>query len=654
MAMMGLKKGLSHVTAYSYITTLCFLLNPISSIAATFIPTTTNDGVDSFPGDSVCLTLSGQCTLRAAIQETNARRGHDTIILNPGTYRLDIPGRNENRSATGDLDILDDLTITGSDPSNTIIDAGRLDRVIQVNLLDYDEIRPNGSPIGAVCADSYGINVFLSNLTVQNGYIDNRWGGGIENFGLLNLDNVHVLDNVAYVHGGGISTNTIDAENCHSSQLLANNILVKGNRVLANTSGVVVFNRDRELGAGIYHEGYTPFPGLLLNNSRIQENTGSYGVSTGSDTIVQIIGTTIENNGGGLFSLSCISVTDSTIANNGPGRALEMQQDCIFPALFLNTTISGNTSLENDRWGRSGIYVSEWSNVDFEYVTIVDNQSLNGDALISAPDSCLASVGCGVRFKSTVISNTAGGTASYRECEGALIRSSGGNIDSDNTCHLDQPTDRPNTDPKVGSLANNGGRTQTHSLLADSPAIDLARGVCPATDQRGQPRPVDGNGDRLSYCDSGAYEFVPSDSPVYIPWIDWTAGITDLLCSLNDPILAFTQACRELDPLLTYVPLEGPLPVDCIADGPGCCILGGPGCFFLVRVNPAYWENRLLSFAMHSKVRIQFFTFNDGDIIPVDEPVNVKITQKDETYIYDVDTSTLNVGRLFLGIEFLN
>ena len=57
-------------------------------------------------------------------------------------------------------------------------------------------------------------------------------------------------------------------------------------------------------------------------------------------------------------------------------------------------------------------------------------------------------------------------------------------------------------------LANNGGPTQTHALtLTVSPAIDAGDNAgCPPIDQRGFPRPRDGNGDGNAVCDMGAYE----------------------------------------------------------------------------------------------------------------------------------------------------
>jgi Ca2+-binding RTX toxin-like protein len=63
------------------------------------------------------------------------------------------------------------------------------------------------------------------------------------------------------------------------------------------------------------------------------------------------------------------------------------------------------------------------------------------------------------------------------------------------------------------TLANNGGLTRTHALVSGSPAIDAVTNVdtCPppATDQRGFPRPKDGNGDGGVACDTGAFERAP-------------------------------------------------------------------------------------------------------------------------------------------------
>jgi hypothetical protein len=106
---------------------------------------------------------------------------------------------------------------------------------------------------------------------------------------------------------------------------------------------------------------------------------------------------------------------------------------------------------------------------------------------------------------SIVANNSPGGN-----CNGTMT-SNGYNLSSDGTCNLNSTGDLNNTDPKLGTLGNYGGPTQTIPLLSGSPAIDAGnpsgctdgRGHLLKTDQRGKPRPdkEDSGG-----CDRGAYE----------------------------------------------------------------------------------------------------------------------------------------------------
>ena len=160
--------------------------------------TVSNDAVDAHPGDGICATATGECTLRAAIQETNALPGGDQIFVPGAVYTITIPGAGEDCGASGDLDITDNLTITGAGAQGTVVDAGGLDRVFQV--------LPPQSQCGGTGVSSP--NVTISGLTIRNGNVADN-GGGIYNSipgaqgGLLTLVDVIVTGNSA-TFGGGI------------------------------------------------------------------------------------------------------------------------------------------------------------------------------------------------------------------------------------------------------------------------------------------------------------------------------------------------------------------------------------------------------------------------------------------------------------------
>jgi hypothetical protein len=79
--------------------------------------------------------------------------------------------------------------------------------------------------------------------------------------------------------------------------------------------------------------------------------------------------------------------------------------------------------------------------------------------------------------------------------------------------------------PNLGGLAFNGGATQTHALLAGSPAIDAGNlagcsdslGQSLPADQHGFNRVTDGDGAGGARCDIGAFEFSQAFFQVFVP-----------------------------------------------------------------------------------------------------------------------------------------
>lgn len=96
----------------------------------------------------------------------------------------------------------------------------------------------------------------------------------------------------------------------------------------------------------------------------------------------------------------------------------------------------------------------------------------------------------------TILSHGTSGLNVY-----GAITDGGHNIVSDGSAGFTSGTSLVNTDPRLGTLSDNGGPTLTIALLPDSPAINALSSGFPSTDQRGFARPH-GSG-----ADIGAFEF---------------------------------------------------------------------------------------------------------------------------------------------------
>ncbi|HXJ32436.1 MAG TPA: right-handed parallel beta-helix repeat-containing protein, partial [Candidatus Eisenbacteria bacterium] len=222
---------------------------------------------------------------------------------------------------------------------------------------------------------------------------------------------------------------------------------------------------------------------------------------------------TIDGNvavqAGGLSAVGAglmLAVANSTISNNravgNPGTGGGMLIGAGFPSTLTNVTVSGNAAES------SGGGIQAFGNLTFRNLTFGDNAAPTGSQIFSDTGP--------LTLTSSILSGAAGG-----HCAGTALPVSGDfNIDSDGSCGLAGPNDRT-VDPQLGPLADNGGPTFTHLPAAASAAIDGGNPVeCPATDQRGQVRPTDGNGDGTVVCDIGAVEFLdlcPTDPAKVIP-----------------------------------------------------------------------------------------------------------------------------------------
>ncbi len=254
------------------------------------------DGVDINPGDQICETATGGCTLRAAIQEANALGGAQTIILSPGTYQLTVDGANEDAAATGDLDITGPLTIARStgETDAVIIDGGALsDRVFDL---------PQASPI----------TVTLRDLTIQGGQITGSTGGGIRNVsGNLTIEGSVIRNNGSNGSGGGISH-------------LGGTLALQDTMVQNNTS--------EGRGGGVQAQEGT----VTITATTLENNTANFGggLSTGNANVTVIDSQVTTNRaaggGGGIYKF--LHPGDLFAGITAPAVRLE------------GTTLQGNTT----------------------------------------------------------------------------------------------------------------------------------------------------------------------------------------------------------------------------------------------------------------------------------------------------------------------
>jgi hypothetical protein len=246
---------------------------------------------------------------------------------------------------------------------------------------------------------------------------------------------------------------------------------------------------------------------LIIANSIIEENEGAGGGAIRSDDILIIRDTTLRNNvarstGGAIYNRGTLVLENSTLTGNRAPTTGALHHAGFFQsgtAALTNTTVSSNTSSD----GPGGIYAYTGTLI-LVNSTIVSNVRQSG-----IHGSGLYALNGAVTTTNTILANNS--PQNCTDQSGVAIRSSGHNLDSDATCGLAASGDISNTNPLLGRLQDNGGRTWTHALLPGSPAINQgSNSSCPATDQRGIARP------QFGPCDIGSYELEPTAS-VYLP-----------------------------------------------------------------------------------------------------------------------------------------
>lgn len=383
-----------------------------------------------------------------------------------------------------------------------------------------------------------GGTTIVNASTIEDNRSLTTFGGGIfNNDGTVVITDSTIQNNAAWLGGGGLANSAVQGNGSliiTASQVLSNTSYGAGGGI-ANASGeegTAVITVTRSIVQGNTVLSPDPFSGLGGGIVNI-----FYDTSTSSASIVTINQSTVSGNraanGGGIANVSNLpvgertlrfTVNSSTVSDNVAEGAVPQSGNGggLFNTdgelIVVNSTVSGNAATGTGEMmsglggGIASTALNSPATVTIVNSTIGANSAATaGGGLTNAPIGATATM----TVKNTIVAGNG-----FVNCYNAgILTSQGHNLEDGNSCLFTQETDKVNTDPLLGPLADNGGPTETHALMEGSPAIDAGDDdACAAEpvnglDQRGVSRP------QGSACDIGAYEVEVAGYILYFPII---------------------------------------------------------------------------------------------------------------------------------------
>jgi len=550
------------------------------------------DGADTTPDAEGCGWPANPCnTIQKGVEVSV---NGDTVSVAPGVY-LESVSVNKR------------IVLTGAGRDATVVDSGGSGRP----LIAYNEARLGVSQLtlrGGRSLDGAGVNVNFSTLAMTDVLLtDNvaavEGGGILVGFGSTAvLYRTEVRSNAAsgaMGRGGGVSVavdgrltlieSRVEDNGAHLGAGIAN----QGN--LSVVRSVIAGNQAGASGGGVLAIGAT-----VIEDSRLADNkaTGGDGGAVHAAARLAVAGATLVGNtaggaGGGLHAAAGAYVTlrETTLQGNraaaGGGAStvasarLEVERSLFVDndanngagarnrgmAEFTNVTFSANRAAT-----RGGGVLAEDGTLTLRNVTLTENRAGDSGGGVARTGGQLA-LGATLVARNVDLSPV---PSLQPDCSGT-VSSAGNNLVGDGTgCTGLDPakndlvgTDTAPIDPLLGPLADNGGRTDTHALLAGSPAIDAGAG-CPNHDQRGAARPVDGDGDGKAVCDIGAFEAgvdMATRTPTPTATLTPTASATITPTHTATPSITPTpsptvEGTLTPTPTRTRFPTVGPSPIN--------------------------------------------------------------------------------------------
>jgi hypothetical protein len=452
---------------------------------------------DLNPGDSASLSNVDVSSNTSGVDGGGLYVGNQSATSNNPVTLTNVTADNNTADGSGGgLYVSNDgagggtLTMTGGSASGNSCgeDGGGI----------YDQNDGSGS------VHFIGVSV-NSNTVANNGtgtgagggiYVQNDGSGDTTTFSGGSIDNNSTPTNVTNGQGGGV--------------YLLNN----GNPSMASFSGGTISNNSAYEGGGVaLPPGSFPtrtgdlatFTNETVSGNHVTEAGGGFTDDAGAVQPLTIASSTISGNSAGSLATS----------DGGGIEAIAPSTSCDSITL-TNDTITGNTAVNGGGYYGAGCTSPTVASA-FEFDTISGNTATNtaGAGNIQTID------GSALTLADSIVANGSASGGAATNClltGGGSLTSGGYNLIDNTNCGSPAATDIIGKNPQLGSLANNGGPTQTEEPAAASPAVGAipsaaCSGTGVSTDQRGDPRGTGANGS----CTIGSVEVEHGTPPAPPP-----------------------------------------------------------------------------------------------------------------------------------------
>jgi predicted outer membrane repeat protein len=517
--------------ARASIACVLLLLAPETALSATFLVDTALDSIDASPGDGRCADAGNSCSVRAAILEANASPGVDEIRIPAGRYPITLLGR-DSEGLVGDFNVADDVRIVGGGADLTVLDGSSQSTILRVA----------------------GANVVIENIAFENAYSSNSFGAVLAVGGSLTIADCRFEDNVGF-GGSALLLFAVSAsvERCTFRRNTADEAAVEAvDATLTMIDVSFDANSARRAAAAALSGGSAVLRQVTFTGNSATEG-GALTLGDAASVFVEL--SSFDSNvatrfGGAILLLGGgddpdhLSLSRCTFRGNraSEGGALAARagagwltapiiqiDGCLFDA---NEATSSGGAIHLD-----SPFLGAAPSLDAVNCTFSGNSAPSGGAIhVTSGDGATVTVRLAA---CTVASNVATVRGGGIEAVGPTVIEAGHLVLGDNSapespdcfgpltsmgyvlledgtgCVLagDLTGTRVGVDPLLGPLQDNGGPTSTRGLLAGSAAIDGGAITCLGLDgaplledQRGMPRPADGDAVPPARCDVGAYE----------------------------------------------------------------------------------------------------------------------------------------------------